>query len=83
MCPCEKHETLASLQPYLHQEDFAFLGRSNKVFHLSGVHGKGFLAQHILPSLEEKQPNSPVLCVQHSKVHDVCRDKQARLILKQ
>lgn len=52
-----------SFQPYLHQDDVVFLGCGDDVFHLSGVH-----------SLEEQQMYSAVLCVQHSKVHNVSED---------
>ena len=66
-----------SLQPYLHQEDILLFGCGDQVFHLFGVHSKRFLAQHILPSLEEQQADFPVLCVQHSQVHNVCQDTDA------
>lgn len=62
-----------SLKPYLHQEDLVLLGGGGELFHLSGVHGERFLTQHVLSRVEEQQSNSPVLRVQHSQVHNVCK----------
>ena len=58
---------------YLHQEDVAPLRGSDEVLHLAGVHGKGLLTQHVLPSLEEEQAHPPVLRVQNPHIHHVCR----------
>lgn len=49
-----------------------FLSCGNEVFNLSGVHSKGFFTQHIFPSLEEQHANSPVFCMQHSQIYNVC-----------
>lgn len=68
-CPTKAYvEALTNDLPYLHEEDIVSLGFFDQVFHLPGVHNKGFLTQHVCPCLKEQETNSPVLCMQHPQV---------------